>query len=353
MSVNAGSRFRETPNPNNWNCLMPDDTTAVDRRYDRRERKQARARDILELRQRLGSPAPLALPHQAVFHWDSLDQVNALVEARDAEPELGFMMRLLALCTLPRTRPPSTQREYHRVNGPFTLYMNALGGAQLPFGTLPRLLLAWICSEAVRTQSRTLVLGRSLRDFMSKLGIKSNSGGARGDRTRLRNQMQRLFSANVTLIEEHRRGERAVSSNIVDRRELWWDPRGDQPVLWDSEIELGEKFYEEIIGCPVPIDMHILRAMKRSSLGLDLYLWLTYRMFTLKGPIKLTWRQVYRQFGPTNRSDKRTVDAFRTDSIRELLKLKDAWPQLNFRTPTGCLELRPSPPRIAPAPVKR
>ena len=130
---------------------MPDDTTAV----DRRERKQARARDILELRQRLGSPAPLALPHQAVFHWDSLDQVNALVEARDAEPELGFMMRLLALCTLPRTRPPSTQREYHRVNGPFTLYMNALGGAQLPFGTLPRLLLAWICSEAVRTQSRT------------------------------------------------------------------------------------------------------------------------------------------------------------------------------------------------------
>ena len=74
-------------------------------------------------------------------------------------------------------------------------------------------------------------------------------------------------------------------------------------------------------------------------------------MFTLKGPIKLTWRQVYRQFGPTARSDKRTVDAFRTDSIRELLKLKDAWPQLDFRTPTGCLELRPSPPRIAP--VKR
>ena len=39
---------------------------------------------------------------------------------------------------------------------------------KLHYGTLPRLLLAWVCTEAVRTQSRELVLGDSLSVFMRK-----------------------------------------------------------------------------------------------------------------------------------------------------------------------------------------
>ena len=29
-----------------------------------------------------------------------------------------------------------------------------------------------------------------------------------------------------------------------------------------------------------------------------LYLWLTYRTFTLRAPLRLSWRQLYHQFGP-------------------------------------------------------
>ena len=65
----------------------------------------------------------------------------------------------------------------------------------------------------------------------------------------------------------------------------------------DREIELGEDFFNEIIRCPIPIDLNTLRAMKRSPLGLDLYLWLTYRTFGLKRPLRLTWPLLYRQFG--------------------------------------------------------
>ena len=84
----------------------------------------------------------------------TLDQVTQLVAARDADPELGFMARLLALCcSLPRTNPGKTRHEFKRVNGPYTLYMTAGAGNKLPYGSRPRLLLAWVCSEAVRTQS--------------------------------------------------------------------------------------------------------------------------------------------------------------------------------------------------------
>ena len=160
-------------------------------------------------------PGPVQAPHDATpparRGFTVADQVNQLVGASEADPETGFMARLLALCSLPRTNP-GNRKEYKRVNGPYTLYMNAVGGCKLPFGNLPRLLLAWVCTEAVRTQSRELVLGRSLSKFMRTLGINSTSGGVRGEQTRLRNQMKRLFGCTVSLLYQDEHGEAAVNS---------------------------------------------------------------------------------------------------------------------------------------------
>ena len=101
----------------------------------------------------------------------------------------------------------------------------------------------------------------------------------------------------------------------------------------------------------MPLDLNTLTSLKRSSLGLDLYLWLTYRIFTLTSPQRLTWRQVYRQFGvdPSKASDKFTVRNFRSKVLRELNKIKIAWPDLNYATARGVLILYPSPPLIPPS----
>ena len=139
---------------------------------------------------------------QSLHHFTRFDQVNQLAEASEADPDLGFMARLLALCALPRTNP-GNRLLYKRVNGPYTLYMQAGPENKLPYGNIPRLILAWISTEAVRTQNRDLVLGSSLSEFMRTLGIlSSDSGGTTGVRTRLRNQMNRLFYASVQLIYE-------------------------------------------------------------------------------------------------------------------------------------------------------
>ena len=119
---------------------------------------------------------------QARHHFTTLHQVNQLIEASEADADLGFMERLLALCSLPRT-DPKNRLQYIRRNGPYALVMSAGGLNKLPYGNLPRLLLAWVCSEAVRTQNRELVLGRSLYEFMRKLGMDDRSGSVRGDRT--------------------------------------------------------------------------------------------------------------------------------------------------------------------------
>ena len=95
---------------------------------------------------------------QARYSFTVADQVNQLVSASEADPDRGFMARMMALCSLPRSNPGNRYR-YVRRNGPYTLAMTAGVNNKLPYGNFPRLILAWICTEAVRTQSRVLVLG--------------------------------------------------------------------------------------------------------------------------------------------------------------------------------------------------
>ena len=284
-------------------------------------------------------------------HFTRLDQVAQLVGVSEADPELGYIARLLALCSLPRTNP-GNRLQYVRRNGPYTLVMSCASTAKLPYGPLPRLLLAWVSTEAVRTQSRVLVLEDSFSAFMRRLGLES-SGGA--GRIRLRNQMDRLFKASVSLTYKDERRERFMTSVIADSGEFWWsERRPDERSLWNSTIELGEKFFEEIISHPVPLDMNILRGLTRSSLGLDLYLWLTYRTFGLKAPLRLSWPMLYRQFGadPAKADDVNIVNRFRTECLRELKKIKTAWRTLNCTTAKGVLVVSPSLPRIQTAQLR-
>ena len=183
-------------------------------------------------------------------------------------PETGFMARLMMLCSLPRTNP-GRQLQYKRVNGPYTLIMTAVGQTGLPFGNLSRLLLAWVCTEAVRTQSRELVLGPSLSGFMRRLGMAPVSGGTTGGRTRLRNQMKRLFNSSIRLVYEDERGERFIASHIADRGEVWWDPkRPAESSRRESKIRLGEDFFNEIINDSGELSRH-KRAPYTSSLKIN------------------------------------------------------------------------------------
>ena len=105
---------------------------------------------------------------QARHHFTQADQVNQLVSASEADPDLGFMARLLALCSLPRTNP-GNRKEYKRVNGPYTLYMQSGPGNKLPFGNLPapaRLhppSRRWAGGGSTHGKMREVICSRSLR----------------------------------------------------------------------------------------------------------------------------------------------------------------------------------------------
>ena len=130
---------------------------------------------------------------QARHHFTQADQVNQLVSASEADPDLGFMARLMALCSLPRTNPGNRQR-YVRTQRPVHARDDRRDQQQAPLRQSPRCCWPGCATEAVRTQKpRAGSRFASLSEFMRTLGIYSDSGGRGGVQTRLRNQMNRLF----------------------------------------------------------------------------------------------------------------------------------------------------------------
>ena len=250
----------------------------------------------------------------------------------------------MVLATLPHSDPGEGVREWGRRNGAFTLGIQAGYGKGLPFGSYPRLVLAWLCTEAVVTRRRDIVLGDSLRAFMAGLGL-TVSGGKRGTVTALREQMTRLFSARVSAVysPENGKGWGFESVEVANRAALWWDDkRPDQAGLWQSTVTLGERLFEEIIAAPVPIDARILREIKQSPLALDLYLWLTYRVSYLSEPVGIGWDQLAGQLG----AEYADPYEFAREVRKQLRRIAALWPGLNYATPRGRLVLHPSEPSI-------
>ncbi len=207
------------------------------------------------------------------------------------------MARILVQATLPHSRPRTN--EFERVNGRFTLYMNAPPSVGLPYGSYPRLVLAWLSTEAVRTRRREIELGPTFSSFMYKLGLTPVTG-KRGTTSRLRDQLQRLFSTTIRCsysaeAEGHAAG---VGYTIAHKHELWWSPRdSEQRPLWNSVVVLSTEFYDELVAHAVPIDLRALTALKGSPLALDIYSWLTYRMSYLRKPCLNPWEGLQTQFG--------------------------------------------------------
>jgi hypothetical protein len=201
-------------------------------------------------------------------------------------------------------------------------------------------LLAWMTTEAVRTKSPELELGRSLADFMRKLDL-APTGGPQGSVPRLRQHMQSLFSATVSA-EYRGEGEWVgLSFCPVEGKILFWDPKSPNQIsLWGSRLSLNQRFYEEITSRPVPVDMAALRALakERSPLALDLYQWLTYRMSYLRRPTTIPWEALALQFG----GDYARPRDFKAKLLGHLRRVLQLYPRAQVEPTSSGLLLRPS-----------
>lgn len=273
---------------------------------------------------------------------DQLLAESLAIEAEAAREAgaLGFMARALTQATMPHRK--TDELRFTRRNGVFELSMTAVGRAGLPYGSIPRLLISWVTTEAIRTHERTLILGPSLSAFMRDLDLMP-TGGRWGSITRLRDQMQRLFSAAVLASYTDSERDAGMMFAIAESWDLWWEPKHpQQAALWQSTLTLGHRFFEEVTQSPVPIDMRALKALMKSPLALDIYIWLTYRMSYLRKPTVIPWGSLQLQFGADYKRDR----DFRKAFLNRLKMVSVIYPEAKVEPLDAGLRLRPSPPHI-------
>lgn len=238
--------------------------------------------------------------------------VEIQMDPHPTEQDKAFLTRQLVQVTLPHSSPGNVPI-WKRRNGDLMLAIRPGWDHKkdqpigYPFGSIPRLLLFWITTEALRTKSRKLELGASLAGFMRDIGLDpSTGGGKRSDGRRLQNQMERLFRATISLEVTKEgdgvQGKRWLDMQVAPEGEFWWNFKNpSQSALFGSWIELSDKFYDAIITAPVPLDKRALRALKRSPLALDLYAWATYKTFSLNQHNKteqfIPWKSFMTQLG--------------------------------------------------------
>lgn len=268
------------------------------------------------------------------------DALAIETEAAADAGALGYLARCMVQATMPHRQVDGTY--FERKNGAFTLTMLAPPDPGLPYGSIPRLLLAWLSTEAVRTKSREIELGDSMSAFMRELGLVP-TGGRWGSITRLKNQTARLFACTVTAVYKDAGKKGIVNRSIADDAVMWWDAKdAKQATQWRSRVVLTEPFFREIVEQPVPVDLRALKALKQSPLALDAYAWLTYRASYIRKPSTIPWEALASQFG----GEYKVVRQFKAAFIETLRKVATVYPDANFETTDGGLVVKPCRPHI-------
>lgn len=211
----------------------------------------------------------------------------------------------------------------------------------VPYGSHARLILLYLQTEALRTQSREVELGRSLREWLGKLGI--SVGGMTG--RSVRDQAERISRCRLTFHLSGIGASGLVNQNIVDRALFIEESGGGRQGRLNLETaKLSEGFFEQLKKHPVPLEEAAIKALSNNAPALDAYLWLAYRLHALKTDRLVTWVALKGQFG----SGFVKLAQFKYKFQSTLQLATAVYPAARIEvTPAGVI-LKPSRPPVSP-----
>lgn len=232
----------------------------------------------------------------------SLVDIAAEVLGDDAR-RIGITYTGFCLTGLPHRRLPDDhpwEKRGHRVvlmvePGRLRRGMGAAKLYGVPYGARARMILLYLQTEAIRTGSREVELGRSMREWLNRMGL--SWGGETG--RALREQASRIAACSLKFAWQDANSSGWEAGRFV-RSGLRFHSRGDDPAqteLWEDRVVLDEVFYDALRQHPVPLREAALRKLANKSSSLDLYIWLAYRLHTLKVPTPVRWAALREQFG--------------------------------------------------------
>lgn len=210
----------------------------------------------------------------------------------------------------------------------------------VPYGSRARLIMLYLQTEALRTNSREVELGRSLRGWLGRLGISVGGKSIRD----VREQAERISRCRLTFHVQNGNRSGLINQSIVDNAMFVESGEGGQSALFLDTAKLSETFFEQLKKHPVPIEEAAIRAINNNSMALDIYCWLAYRLHVLPNARAVSWKALMGQFGGGYREIFHFKPRFLDNLALACAVYRDAKVDIDER---GLL-LQPSRPPVAP-----
>jgi hypothetical protein len=216
----------------------------------------------------------------------------------------------------------------------------------VPYGSIARLILLYLQTEAVRTNSPEVELGPSMNSWMGRMGMRA------GGKTYqlVSEQARRISACRLTFFTDHGNGAetRHNGAFVQDAITLRGVSEENQQSFWHDRVRLDDGFWRSLRAHPVPVREEAIRAIGTRSLAIDVYIWLAYRLHALAKPTPVGWGAVHAQFGAGFRHVRQIKPTF-----SEALSLALAvYPEARVDMDRTGLTLHPSPPAV-PKPQTR
>lgn len=215
-----------------------------------------------------------------------------------------FQHSVLCQTFLPTRNLGDDVREWEQKQGNVSLLVQAgkainqeghFENVGLPYGTKARLLLAHINSQAIKTQSKIIDVEDSMSAFIKRIGLNIDGYTIK----EVKEQLRRLSTARLSL--GYSDGVRGVQYElqIVSAFDLWFPKDERQRILWPSNVQLSEDYFESLLNHAIPLDERALGALANNSMALDIYAWLAQRLHRIpKGDFQfVSWVNLWEQFG--------------------------------------------------------
>ena len=274
----------------------------------------------------------------------------AAVILSDEESRLGITHAGFAMTSLPHKRieEPYWKREGHRttllVESGRNRHSDLIG---VPYGSIARLILLYLQTEAIRTNCPEVELGRSMNSWMGRMSLST------GGRTYqlVTEQARRISACRLTFFTERENGAetRHNGAFVQDAISLAGISDENQPSLWQDRVRLDEGFWRSLRDHPVPVREEAIKAIGTRSLAIDVYIWLAYRLHSLSKPVPVSWAAIHGQFGAGFRLVRQIKPTF-LDALTLALAV---YPEARVEADKDGIILHPSPPAVPRSEARR
>jgi Plasmid encoded RepA protein len=268
----------------------------------------------------------------------------------EEESRLGITHAGFAMTSLPHKRIEEAvwRREGHRTTLLVESGRNRKGSIiGVPYGSIARLILLYLQTEAIRTNSPEVELGRSMKSWMSRMSLTT------GGRTYqlVAEQSRRISGCRLTFFTERGNGAevRHNGAFVQDAISLTGVVDDSQPTLWQDRVRLDDRFWRSLRDHPVPVREEAIKAIGTRSLAIDVYIWLAYRLHSLSQSTPVSWTAIHGQFGAGFRLPRQIKPTF-TDALSLALAV---YPEARVDADKDGIILHPSPPAVPRAEARR